>query len=359
MDKLLIKRDFLYCLIILFLVISSSCSTLQNTRKVLNVTTTQIITKPIIADVKVEETKIAGMSTGREDKTLEMLKKEAISDALSKNNADILVAPSYVIKKVGYQTTVTVKGYLAKYINIRQDASIIETAKSLDKIPDSGKISDKKKKPSTAFDSTKVLDNKVIVGVNSLNEKVVIEPSKIAISAKTNEYISNEPVDSLNVEKTTIDNAEILNFEPIVSDKKVSAPDRRPSVSETRSINDIRMQENKRIDSTVEKPTTKVENTKAEKTSTINNSKSLENAESGQVLMIDKNKYVGDVKGGVPNGIGTIYYNIKTKLSIINNLDVYARKGDYLKGRWFKGELEYGILYDSDGEVVSKITIGR
>jgi serine/threonine protein kinase len=75
-------------------------------------------------------------------------------------------------------------------------------------------------------------------------------------------------------------------------------------------------------------------------------------------LYIKGNKYEGYVKDGKPNGIGTIYYSREGKVFINNARTILSKPGDYLEGRWNKGELEFGTLYDKNGNKKETFIIG-
>jgi hypothetical protein len=72
-------------------------------------------------------------------------------------------------------------------------------------------------------------------------------------------------------------------------------------------------------------------------------------------------RYVGEMKNGKMNGLGTYYYNSE---QIISERDLKdpkrkALKGDYLIGEWFEGKVVQGRLYDSNNHQKEVIIIGR
>ena len=72
------------------------------------------------ADLTVKETKVTGMATGNcKEKSIEVLKNEAIMNILLKNNADVLVEPIFIVEVIDKNQTITVTGYPATYENIK------------------------------------------------------------------------------------------------------------------------------------------------------------------------------------------------------------------------------------------------
>lgn len=78
----------------------------------------------------------------------------------------------------------------------------------------------------------------------------------------------------------------------------------------------------------------------------------------GEILFNGK-KYVGVNSNGIPNGTGVLYYNNVERISRDDVKNTMSESGDYLKGKWSNGELEYGTLYDKDGNKKITIIIGR
>ncbi len=378
----------------------NSCSVLQQTRITRTVKTKVMNIKPVVSDLQIDEIKKTGIATDISDVPIEKLKKEALIDMLQQNYGDVVIAPFYVIKKELLSTTVTVHGYIGKYINIRQDTTYVKSISNTS-------INDNKVKviyPEIKVNQQTEDDNEIsVIGVSSLNENMIIPLSKKTNEEQTTPEISGDTItleilskpDLLNISDSIIvydtikvDQDNIIlqknNTGETESIKSNQKPDQlinskilTPEIDKKTEFDSILIDVDSILADTVMvveiskmdiKEEKSAENTtllgnKTEvnknQTSTTSPPKNIPEKATGTVLMLDKNKFVGNVKSGKPHGIGTIYYNTKTKISAIDNVDVYARKGDFLQGRWFNGELEYGILYDSDGEVVSKITVGR
>lgn len=78
----------------------------------------------------------------------------------------------------------------------------------------------------------------------------------------------------------------------------------------------------------------------------------------GEIIFNGK-KYIGSKSNGIPNGTGTLYYSSIERISQDDVKNTMSEPGDYLKGRWNNGQLEYGTLYDKDGTKKITIVIGR
>ncbi len=76
-------------------------------------------------------------------------------------------------------------------------------------------------------------------------------------------------------------------------------------------------------------------------------------------IVFHGNKYVGELKNEVPNGEGVLYYTHKQIVSNNDRSKTIADKGNYLKGKWHNGILEFGVLYGSDHRKIKTIIIGR
>ena len=85
--------------------------------------TLDINTAPVTADLKIDQTKTTGMAKEKVSVALESIKSTAIRDLLEKNSGDILIEPSYVVVNDGAYITVTVSGYIGRYVNLRQTTS--------------------------------------------------------------------------------------------------------------------------------------------------------------------------------------------------------------------------------------------
>ncbi|HZK08551.1 MAG TPA: hypothetical protein VFC92_10160 [Bacteroidales bacterium] len=73
----------------------------------------------------------------------------------------------------------------------------------------------------------------------------------------------------------------------------------------------------------------------------------------------DGSKYVGALKNGKMNGMGTYYY---AKRQLISNKDLkkrFAEKGDYFIGEFHDDRVVSGKLYNNDTDLKEVIIIGR
>ena len=104
-----------------------SVTLLSEIHKILQTSNSQLIIKPLTADLIIEQTKVTATI---EDNiggqvTIESLKNRAIRAALNQKNGDILIDPQFVIvqpsaRRAPSRHSVTVTGYPARYSNIRE-----------------------------------------------------------------------------------------------------------------------------------------------------------------------------------------------------------------------------------------------
>ena len=87
--------------------------------KTANINGPKITQVPTLADLSVKETKVTGKSEGSSTSTLSAIKSLAVSDALKKSNADVLIEPRYNFLQTSTRITVEVSGYPASYKNFR------------------------------------------------------------------------------------------------------------------------------------------------------------------------------------------------------------------------------------------------
>jgi len=110
-------------IIAMTLVVVTSCGVAKsNTAKTQDVRGSGVTHLPVLADLDVRSTKVTGSSTAMLKPpmvTAESVKQEAIANAISKVNGDILIEPFYKMETIGKQYTVTVTGYPATYKNFR------------------------------------------------------------------------------------------------------------------------------------------------------------------------------------------------------------------------------------------------
>ena len=111
-------------------------------------------------------------------------------------------------------------------------------------------------------------------------------------------------------------------------------------------------------ESTINKRQAGISSTVPEKEKSVEPVTVTEKTES--TITFGGKKYTGMVnRKGLPNGSGTLYFNEVEIVSENDTKQTKAEAGDYLKGRWNNGELEYGILFDQAGNKKGTIIIGR
>jgi len=117
--------------------VMASCSVSKSkssTIKTIDIDLTGIVQKPVIVDLDVKENKVSGVATeNTEAVNINIVKQEAIADAVKKANADILVEPMFTTETVGSKITVTVTGFPANYKNFRpikqEDIPLLNTGR--------------------------------------------------------------------------------------------------------------------------------------------------------------------------------------------------------------------------------------
>ena len=68
--------------------------------------------------------------------------------------------------------------------------------------------------------------------------------------------------------------------------------------------------------------------------------------------------FSGSVINGYPNGFGTYTYKVRRRIDVHDPEERYAEAGDYIKGDWKEGHLNYGEWYGADGVKKAFIRLG-
>ena len=98
----------------------SSCTVVKTfTTKTTDIYGSGVIQKPVIVDLEVSEDKVSGTATEESGKGLAAVKNLAVSNALKKAGADVLVEPQFETETRGGMTTATVTGFPGVYKNFR------------------------------------------------------------------------------------------------------------------------------------------------------------------------------------------------------------------------------------------------
>jgi len=102
------------------LLILSSCTVVRSyTTKTTDIYGSGVIQRPVVVELEVSEKKVTGTATERAVKNMDAIKSLAVSDALKKAGADVLIEPQFeTVTKAG-TTTATVTGYPGNYSNFR------------------------------------------------------------------------------------------------------------------------------------------------------------------------------------------------------------------------------------------------
>ena len=70
------------------------------------------------------------------------------------------------------------------------------------------------------------------------------------------------------------------------------------------------------------------------------------------------NTFTGSVVKGYPDGFGTYRFTARRRIDMHDPEERYAEAGDYIKGDWRQGHLNYGEWYDKDGNKKAFIKLG-
>lgn len=99
----------------------SSCSSITKiiTVKQLDIYGSGVIQKPVVVDLEVRETKVYGFSSMSSSTPVEIVKKNAVADALKNVKADVLIEPKFEIEKKSSTITASVSGFPGFYKNFR------------------------------------------------------------------------------------------------------------------------------------------------------------------------------------------------------------------------------------------------
>lgn len=75
-------------------------------------------------------------------------------------------------------------------------------------------------------------------------------------------------------------------------------------------------------------------------------------------MVVSNGKYTGQVKNGIPHGLGTLVF---TKTAIINNSDVKkrtAKPGESIQGQFVDGKFTIGKHFDAKGDLIESLNLG-
>ena len=70
------------------------------------------------------------------------------------------------------------------------------------------------------------------------------------------------------------------------------------------------------------------------------------------------NKYVGDFKNGIPDGVGTYYFKVQEQISKRDPQNRVGEPGDVLQGLWKEGYFVNGKLFDKQGTLKEVLILG-
>jgi len=117
------------------LLLTISCTTLKSgTSKTMDIVGPGVIHMPVVADLNVRPTKVSHTKTFSKTAT-SSANSDVVRELLKRENADVLVEPSFESTTSGMKTEITVYGFPATYVNFRtieeKDIVLIEVIPGL------------------------------------------------------------------------------------------------------------------------------------------------------------------------------------------------------------------------------------
>ncbi|QAA82818.1 hypothetical protein EI546_14320 [Aequorivita sp. H23M31] len=115
----------------------ASCTTLKTgTSKTMDIVGPGVIQMPLVADLNVRPAKVSLTKTfTKTSGTSANANTDVVRELLKRENADVLVEPTFESTKTGTKTEITVYGFPATYVNFRpieeKDLKLIEVTPGL------------------------------------------------------------------------------------------------------------------------------------------------------------------------------------------------------------------------------------
>lgn len=76
-------------------------------------------------------------------------------------------------------------------------------------------------------------------------------------------------------------------------------------------------------------------------------------------LTLSYGLYVGEIKNGYPHGHGRLTYTKSRQIHPYDMKERMAEAGDYVEGEFFNGFVDFGVQFDSSGNVIQSLRFGR
>ena len=117
------------------LLLTVSCTTLKTgTSKTMDIVGPGVIQMPVVADLNVRPNKVSLTKTFSKSQSA-TANTDVVRELLKRENADVLVEPTFESTTSGMKTEVTVYGFPATYVNFRpieeKDVKLIEVTPGL------------------------------------------------------------------------------------------------------------------------------------------------------------------------------------------------------------------------------------
>jgi len=119
------------------LLLFASCSTIKSgTSKTMDIVGPGVIQMPVVADLNVRPTKVSFTKVFKKvEGSSTNAKTDVVRELLKRENADVLVEPTFESSTMGTKTEITVYGFTATYVNFRsieeKDIPLIEVTPGL------------------------------------------------------------------------------------------------------------------------------------------------------------------------------------------------------------------------------------
>ena len=137
------------------LALLSSCASLQTRTGHTKEVQGAIVHQPVLADLNVRNTKVTGTATASTGNSLDAVKNLALKEALTSAKADLLVEPTYEVQRNGSNTTVTITGFPATYMDFRtattQDIALMDAGSRYMTSTAKAELAPEKKKGTGVF----------------------------------------------------------------------------------------------------------------------------------------------------------------------------------------------------------------
>lgn len=186
----------------------------------------------------------------------------------------------------------------------------------------------------------------------SKNEISFIDPGLGSLTPEQNNVINKEQensksaVNTINVPPANVNNGENGAGQENKKSNLIDDASKKEKILSQKNEEQInQLKENK------------VQEKEKENNTKVTDHKNIESLKGD--LVLNGHLYKGDILNGKANGNGILTFQKTDIVSKDDPNSQQAEKGDYIKGRWREGRLEFGTLFNNKGEKKATIVIGR